>query len=79
MEGVVDLRYTLAEVKKMGWLPPGSARQIRDDLAQVLGWGDFRQCSAGQQAQFVIIAREMGLDHLGNPHIRPELFAENKT
>ena len=44
-------------------------------LAQVLGWGDFRECSAAQTEQFAAWAQGVGLSHLGNPHIREELFA----
>jgi len=44
-------------------------------LAQVLGWGDFRECSPAQTEQFAEWANEVGLTHLGNPHVRPELFA----
>jgi hypothetical protein len=43
-------------------------------LAQVLGWGDFRACSPAQQEQFAAWAQGIGLAHLGNPHIRQELF-----
>jgi hypothetical protein len=43
-------------------------------LSQVLGWGDFRECSAAQTEEFAAWAQEVGLPHLGNPHIRKELF-----
>lgn len=47
-------------------------------LAQVLGWGNFRECSAAQTEQFAEWAKEVGLSHLGNPPIRQELFGHAK-
>lgn len=56
------------------WQSYGDGYSIKERLAQVLGWGDFRGCSASQSAEFAQWAKEVGLNHLGNPHHREDLF-----
>lgn len=41
-------------------------------FAQVLGWGDFRECSGAQMREFAEWARALGLKHLGQPPVKFE-------
>lgn len=53
--------YTLAQVRKMGWVPPGLVGLSKDEACQVLGWGDFSGCSAAQQQLFARLAERLGV------------------